>query len=94
MVYASTYYLNMTLLMHYKHGVAKKMKSKRIIIENRTKLSAVDAVELALLVMKQGRISKGPNGSQYCFASRTTNNHVVYAHLNKGGSDRLVVSDA
>ena len=70
------------------------MKSKRVIIENRTKLSAVDAVELALLVMKQGKISNGPNGPQYCWASRTNDAHVIYAFRNKGGSDRLVVSDA
>ena len=36
------------------------MKNKRIIIENRTKMSDMEAVELALLVMRQGRILIGP----------------------------------
>jgi len=63
----------------------------RIIIENRSNLTDVDAVEHAQAVMREGRISGAEGKEQYCYLTTFNNDIHVSAFLNKS-SDRLVVT--
>lgn len=60
----------------------------KIIIENRTCLSDVEALDRVKQVISKGRISK--NGESYCHLTTFTDGTQVSAWLNKS-SDRFVV---
>lgn len=64
------------------------MEKKRLIIENRTELSMLDALLYVKKVVEQGRISN--DGMQYCYLTSFANGICVASDLNKG-SDRLIV---
>ena len=63
---------------------------KKIIIENRSKVSDNVALAAVQWVMALGRISN--DGKQYCYYASTRNNLGVSSFLNKK-SDRFVVTD-
>lgn len=62
----------------------------KIIVENRSTASDIDALEAVQLVMRSGRISN--DGKQYCYYVTTLNNLGIASFLNKK-SDRFVVVD-
>lgn len=62
----------------------------RIIIDNRSSLSDVDATLAVAKVIEQGRISN--DNKQYCYLTTFTNGLVVATDLNKK-SDKFIVID-
>jgi len=64
----------------------------KIIIENRTELPDVLALDHVKKVIELGRISKIAGKYQYCFYTRFHDGYSVSAFLNKK-SDRFVVWD-
>ena len=69
------------------------IKHRRMIIENRTNMSDLDALYYVERVVREGRISN--DDKQYCYATRfedTSNGLrvIVYTQLNKK-SDRFVI---
>jgi hypothetical protein len=65
----------------------------KIIIENRTKLDAIEALKLVSKVVELGKVSETSKGKQYCFASRMVHKnqeYMVYSDKNKK-SDRFVI---
>jgi type VI protein secretion system component Hcp len=62
----------------------------KLIIENRSKVSDIEALQAVQMVMESGRISN--QGKQYCYFSTTLNNLGIASFLNKK-SDRFVVVD-
>lgn len=65
----------------------------KIIIDNKTELPLVTAIEMVIQVIKQGRISN--NNTQYCYATTfevVGENYAVTTGLNKG-SDKFVVQE-
>lgn len=67
------------------------MAMNKLIIDNRTKLTDLDALTLIKAVVSQGRISK--DGKQYCYITAMVfegSKYIVHAILNKK-SDRFVI---
>ena len=65
----------------------------KLIIENRTELTDLDAVRLAGKVIKIGRVSN--NGKQYCYGTGVHfegKDYMIYTNLNKK-SDKFVITD-
>ncbi len=65
----------------------------KLIINNRTDLTDIDAVNLVKQVIESGRISN--NGMQYCYITIIKlggKEYVVCADLNKK-SDRFLITD-
>jgi len=62
----------------------------KIIIDNRSKMSDLIALEAVKEVITVGRISK--NGTQYCYLSRASSGVMVSTRRNKK-SDTFVVWD-
>lgn len=63
----------------------------KLIIDNRTELTDLEAVNLISKVIKQGRISN--DGKQYCYGTGITiddKSYMVWTDLNKK-SDRFVI---
>jgi hypothetical protein len=56
---------------------------KKVIIENRTKRSMVEAVEYVTQVMNRGKISETSKGPQYCFCTVWPDGLTIYADRNK-----------
>jgi len=65
---------------------------ERLIIENRTGMPMVQAMEYAQSVVREGKISGDGDKAQYCYATTFDNGIVVWADKNKA-SDRLVVEE-
>jgi hypothetical protein len=64
----------------------------KLIIDNRTELTDLQAVHLVAEVIKQGRISN--YGKQYCYGTEITiedNKYMIWTDLNKK-SDRFVIT--
>lgn len=64
----------------------------KLIIDNRTELTDLEAVTLVSRVIAQGRISN--NGEQYCYGTRITiedKEYMIWTDLNKK-SDRFVIT--
>jgi hypothetical protein len=49
-------------------------------------LDDAEAVRRVAIVMKDGLISNGTNGEQYCFASKFSDGVTVYANKTKSGT--------
>lgn len=64
----------------------------KIIIENRSKKTMEEAIEMVRQVIKVGRVSKTAKGKQYCFATVWPDETAVYADRNKR-SDKFVVAE-
>lgn len=60
----------------------------KLIIDNQSNLSDDKALQYALTVIREGRISD--NGRCYCYATRFIDGVEVYAVRNKA-SDRFIV---
>jgi len=63
----------------------------KLIIDNRTELSDLDAIGIVAFVVQRGRISN--DGKQYCYGSEilyNNNLYMVYTDLNKK-SDRFII---
>ena len=63
----------------------------KLIIDNRTDLSDLDAVNLVSKVINQGRISN--DGKQYCYGTGVTYKekpYLIWTDLNKK-SDRFII---
>lgn len=63
----------------------------KLIIDNKTNLTDLDAINLVGRVIKQGRISN--NNKQYCYGTGITvddKDYMVWTDLNKK-SDRFVI---
>lgn len=59
----------------------------KIIIKNKTKhISDTKAVELVSIVVKQGLISNGTYGEQYCFMTTFKDDIRVWASKTKNGT--------
>ena len=64
----------------------------KLIIDNRTELTDLEAVTLVSKVINQGRISN--DGKQYCYATGITiedKEYMIWTDLNKK-SDRFVIT--
>ena len=64
----------------------------KLIIDNRTELTDIDAVTLVSMVIKEGRISN--NDKQYCYGTRITiknKKYMMRTDLNKK-SDSFVIT--
>ena len=64
----------------------------KLIIDNRTKLTDLEAVNLVSRVIAHGRISN--DGKQYCYGTRITiedKEYMIWTDLNKK-SDRFVIT--
>lgn len=67
--------------------------ANKLIIDNRTELSDLEAMELVKAVVKEGRISN--NGKQYCYGTTVQIDESLYGiwtDLN-AKSDRFVITD-
>ena len=67
-------------------------KMNKLIIDNRTELTDLEAVTLISKVINQGRISNG--GKQYCYGTGITiedKEYMIWTDLNKK-SDRFVIT--
>lgn len=67
--------------------------ANKLIIDNRTELSDLEALDLVRIVIKQGRISN--DEKQYCYGTTISVNerfYGVWTDLNKK-SDRFVITD-
>ena len=65
----------------------------KLIIDNRTELTDIDAVTLVGKVINQGRISN--DGKQYCYGTGITiedKEYMISTDLNKK-SDRFVITN-
>ena len=62
----------------------------KLIIDNQSSFSDLDAIEAVYIVMKQGRTSN--NGKQYCYYTVFKSGECVASFLNKT-SDRFVITD-
>lgn len=62
----------------------------KVIIENRTDKTMVEAVSYVLSVMQAGRISGSGDKKQYCYTTLFKGGIYVSAFLNKN-SDRFVI---
>lgn len=63
----------------------------KLIIDNRTELTDLEALTLVSRVVNQGRISN--DGKQYCYGTGITldgNQYLIWTDLNKK-SDRFVI---
>lgn len=63
----------------------------KVIIEHHDEIEPAAALECALQVVREGRVSEGRNGSQYCFATRFRDGIVVIADRTPKGTDKLTV---
>lgn len=63
----------------------------KLIIENRTDMSDIDALQCVAIVMRDGRISN--DGKQYCYATVFNETYAVRTDLNEK-SDRFVIENA
>jgi len=64
----------------------------KLIIDNKTELTDLDAITLVKTVISEGRISN--NGKQYCYGTEITiknKKYMVWTYLNKK-SDRFVIT--
>jgi len=64
----------------------------KLIIENRTELTDLEAINLVGKVINQGRISN--NGKQYCYCTGIIikdKKYMIYTDLNKK-SDKFVIT--
>lgn len=67
-------------------------KMNKLIIDNRTELTDLEAVNLVSKVIAQGRISN--DGKQYCYGTGITiedKEYMIWTNLNKK-SDRFVIT--
>lgn len=67
--------------------------ANKIIIDNRTELSDLDAMCLVKSIIKEGRISN--NDKQYCYGTTINiegNLYGIWTEVNKK-SDRFVITD-
>ena len=67
-------------------------KMNKLIIDNRTELTDLEAVTLVSRVIDQGRISN--DGKQYCYGTGITiedKEYMIWTDLNKK-SDRFVIT--
>lgn len=65
----------------------------KLIIDNRTELTDLEAVTLVSRVIEQGRISN--DGKQYCYGTGITikdKEYMIWTDLNKK-SDRFVITN-
>jgi len=62
----------------------------RIIIENRSSKSDINALMNVISVIAGGKVSN--NGKQHCYCTTFSNDIMVFTFLNKG-SERFVVTD-
>lgn len=67
--------------------------ASKFIIQNHSDLSDLDAIEMVMKVIKDGRISN--DGKQYCYGTVFTKSNdgkkfAVWTHLNKK-SDRFII---
>ena len=64
----------------------------KIIVDNRSRQSDIDALIYVLTVMREGRISGSGDKAQYCYHTGFTDGTEVVAYLNKR-SDKFIVYD-
>jgi len=63
----------------------------KLIIDNRTNITILKAIEYCKAVIKQGKISETKRGKQYCFATSFGDDGIVVVATKNKKSDRLII---
>ena len=65
----------------------------KMIIQNDTDITDLEALRMIIMVVKEGRISNKGNRKQYCFVTQVVmaeNDYTIIADLNKK-SDKFII---